>query len=317
MGKYIVKRVLLLIPTILIVCVIVFALMRMVPGDAVDVVVNKLSAQGQAVDEAKVEAMLGLDKPAVQQFFIWLADILRGDLGDSYFQYMPVIDLLKQQLPATIQLGVMSLFFSLLISIPTGLYCAARQDSIGDYTIRGLSTVLVSLPIFWVATLVLIYPSLWWGYSPPMNYVSIFENFGENMRMFLIPSLLSAIGQPGMQIRMVRTMTLEVMRQDYIRTAWSKGVGERTVLFGHAFRNALIPVITMIGGNIAMLLGGNVIMENIFNVPGVGSLLVSALNNRDYPIVQGCVLILAIFVMFINLLVDICYKWIDPRVSLD
>ncbi len=317
MGKYIVKRLLLLIPTILIVCVIVFALMRMVPGDAVDVVVNKLTAQGQAVDEAKVEAMLGLDKPAIQQFFIWLKDILKGDLGDSYFQYLPVLELIKQKLPATIQLGVMSLLFSLIISIPTGLFCAARQDSVGDYGIRGFSTVLVSLPIFWVATLILIYGSLLLGYSPPMTYVSVFEDFAANMRMFLIPALLSAIGQAGMQIRMVRTMTLEVMRQDYIRTAWSKGVGERMVLFGHAFRNALIPVITMIGGNIAMLLGGNVIMENIFNVPGVGSLLVNALNTRDYPIVQGCVLILAVFVMVINLLVDVCYKWIDPRVSLE
>lgn len=317
MGKYIVRRILLLIPTVLIVCVIVFALMRMVPGDAVDVVVNKLTAQGQVVDEAKVEAMLGLDKPAVQQFFIWVKDILRGNLGDSYFQYVPVSDLIKQKLPATIELGVMSLIFSMLISIPTGLFCAARQDNISDYSIRGCSTILVSLPIFWVATLILIYPSLWWGYSPPMTYVSIFENFSTNMKMFLIPALLSAIGQAGMQIRMVRTMTLEVMRQDYVRTAWSKGVGERTVLFVHAFRNALIPVITMLGGNIAMLLGGNVIIENIFNIPGVGSLLVNALNTRDYPIVQGCVLILAIFVMIINLLVDVCYRWIDPRVTLE
>jgi peptide/nickel transport system permease protein len=317
MGHYIVKRTLLLIPAVLIVCVIVFILMRMVPGDAIDVVVNKMAAQGQTVDTAKVEAMLGLDKPAPVQFFSWIKDVLRGDLGNSYFQYVPVSELLALKLPATIQLGIMSLLFSLLISIPAGLYCAARQDSVFDYGIRGFSTILVSLPIFWVATLVLIYPGLWWGYSPPMTYVSIFDDFSTNMKMFLIPALLSAIGQAGMQIRMVRTMTLEVLRQDYVRTAWSKGVGERRVLFIHAFRNALIPVITMIGGNIAMLLGGNVIIENIFNIPGVGSLLISALNTRDYPIVQGCVLILAMFVMFINLLVDICYKWIDPRVTLE
>lgn len=317
MGKYISKRLLLLIPSVLIVCVIVFALLRMVPGDAVTVLTNKLMAAGQEVDEDKVRAMLGLDKPAIQQFFLWLGDILRLDFGDSYFQYVPVMDLIKQNLPATVQLGVMSLIFSMCISIPVGLFCAARQDTVGDYVLRGFSAVLVSLPIFWVATLVLIYPNLWFGYSPPLNYVSPFENFGENMRMFLVPALLSAIGQAGMQIRTVRTMTLEVLRQDYIRTAWSKGVDEKKILFKHAFRNAMIPVVTMIGGNVAMLMGGNVVMEQIFNIPGLGTLMITGLNGRDYPIVQGCVLILAIFVMLINLLVDIAYKWIDPRVTLE
>ena len=184
-------------------------------------------------------------------------------------------------------------------------------------TIRVISTILIALPVFWVATLVLIYPNLWWGWAPKVTYVPIWEHPLENLAMFLPPAILSAIGQAGIQMRTIRTMTLEVMRQDYIRTAWAKGVPERRVLFKYAFRNSMIPIITMIGGSVAMMIGGNVVMENIFNIPGLGQAMVAALNSRDYPIVQGCVLVLSLFVMCINLLVDLAYKWIDPRVSLE
>jgi peptide/nickel transport system permease protein len=317
MGKYVVKRVLLLIPTVLLVCVIVFALMRLIPMDAVAVLQNKLSANGNYVDEDYVRALLGLDKPAIQQFFIWVGGVLRGDLGTSYFDHVTVNSLLASKLPVTLELGILSLVFTNLISIPLGLYCAARQDSISDYTIRIISTILIALPVFWVATLVLIYPNLWWGWAPEIEYVPIWQDPIKNLSMFLLPALLSAMSQAGIQMRTIRTMTLEVMRQDYIRTAWAKGVPERRVLFKYAFRNSMIPIITMIGGSVAMMIGGNVVMENIFNIPGLGSAMVSALNSRDYPIVQGCVLILSLFVMVINLVVDIAYKWIDPRVTLD
>lgn len=317
MGKYVVKRVLLLIPTVFIVCVIVFALMRLIPMDAVAVLQNKLSASGNYVDEEYVRSLLGLDMPAVQQFFVWFFDVIKGDLGDSYFDHTTVNAILASKLPITLELGVLSLVFTNMISIPLGLYCASRQDSISDYTIRVVSTILIALPVFWVATLCLIYPNLWWGWAPEVNYVPFFEDPVQNLKMFLLPALLSAMGQAGIQMRTIRTMTLEVMRQDYIRTAWAKGVPERRVMFRYAFRNAMIPIITMIGGSVAMMIGGNVVMENIFNIPGLGAAMVSALNSRDYPIVQGCVLVLALFVMCINLLVDIAYKWIDPRVQLD
>ncbi len=317
MGKYFVKRVLLLIPTILLVCVIVFVLMRMIPMDAVATLQQKLSANGNYVDEEYVRQLLGLDKPAVQQFFIWIGDVLRGDLGDSYFDHTTVNSILANKLPVTLELGILSLVITNLISIPLGLFCAARQDSISDYTIRVISTILIALPVFWIATLVLIYPNLWWGWAPTVTYVPIWEDPIQNLSMFLLPALLSAIGQAGIQMRTIRTMTLEVMRQDYIRTAWAKGVPERRVLFKYAFRNSMIPIITMIGGSVAMMIGGNVVMENIFNIPGLGQAMVAALNSRDYPIVQGCVLVLSLFVMCINLIVDLAYKWIDPRVTLD
>ena len=204
-----------------------------------------------------------------------------------------------------------------MISIPLGLFCAARQDSISDQTIRTISVILMSLPVFWIGTLVLIYPAKWFGYAPATMYIPFLKSPLQNLSMFIIPSLLGAMTQAGAQIRMVRTMTLEVMRQDYIRTAWAKGVKEKRVLFRHAFRNALIPIITIIGASVAGLIGGSVILESMFNLPGIGQQLVTALSNRDYPLVQGCCLVFSIFVMLINLLVDLCYKWIDPRVELE
>ena len=317
MGKYIVKRVLLLIPTIFIICAIVFGLMRMVPGDAVDIIVNRMTQSGQTVDEAAIRARLGLDVPAVQQFFNWMGNVFRGDLGDSFFQYDSVWNIIKRQLPISLELGVITLILANLISIPLGLFCAARQDSIPDYAIRIIAVVLMAIPMFWLATLVLFYPAQWWGYAPPVVYVSFFQDPIANLQMFLVPAIMGALAQAGMQLRTVRTVVLDTMRQDYIRTAWAKGGKQRVIHFKHAFRNAKIPVITIIGGSIAALVGGNVILENIFNIPGIGQQLVTALGQRDFPMVQGCVLIMSIFVMIVNLVIDVAYKWIDPRVTLD
>lgn len=317
MGKYIVKRVLLLIPTIFIICAIVFGLMRMVPGDAVDIIVNRMTQSGQTVDEAAIRARLGLDVPAVQQFFNWMGSVLRGDLGDSFFQYDSVWNIIKRQLPISLELGIITLILANLISIPLGLFCAARQDSIPDYAIRIIAVVLMAIPMFWLATLVLFYPAQWWGYAPPVVYVSFFQDPIANLQMFLVPAIMGALAQAGMQLRTVRTVVLDTMRQDYIRTAYAKGVKQRVILFKHAFRNAMIPVITIIGASIAALVGGNVILENIFNIPGIGQQLVTALGQRDFPMVQGCVLIMSIFVMIVNLVIDVAYKWIDPRVTLD
>lgn len=317
MGRYIGKRLLLLIPAIILVCVIVFALMRLVPGDAVDSIIYKYSSMGISADREEVEAQLGLDKPAVVQFFIWFKGVLTGDLGDSLFEYESVGSIIGRQLPVTLELGVMTLLFSCILSIPIGLFCAAKQDSIPDYVFRVISILLVSIPVFWIATMVIIYPALWWHYAPPTEYVSFFENPLKNLQMFIVPAILGALMQAGIQMRAVRTMTLEVMRLDYIRTAWAKGIKERVILFKHAFRNAMIPVVTMIGGSAASMIGGSVIMESVFNIPGIGQQVITSLGSRDYPVVQGCVLVFAIFVMVINLIVDVCYKWIDPRINLD
>ena len=317
MGKYLVKRLLLLVLTLFLVCLIVFALLRMVPGSAVDVIVTTYATQGIVVDAAEVEQMLGLDKPFLTQLFNWIGGLLHGDFGDSLFQTESVASIIGRTMPVTLELTILTLIFTNLFSIPLGLYCAARQDSISDNLIRALSVVLMSLPVFWLATLVLVYPAVWFSYAPPTKYVSFFQDPLQNLQMFLIPALLGAITQTGAQLRTVRTMTLEVMRQDYIRTAWAKGIVEKRILLVHAFRNAMIPVITIIGGSVAASIGGSVILENMFSMPGIGQQMVSALGNRDYPLVQGCVLVLSIIVMLVNLLVDLAYKWIDPRIDME
>ncbi|MCI8537328.1 MAG: ABC transporter permease [Oscillospiraceae bacterium] len=317
MGKYIVKRLILLLPSLLLVCTIVFGLMRLIPGSAVDAIVQQMVNAGQSVDRGQVERMLGLDKPAVEQFLIWLGGALRGDLGSSLFDYQPVLKTISTQLPVTLELGIMTLLLSNVISIPLGLFCASRQNSLGDYVIRAIGVVLMAVPVFWIATIALVYPATKWGYAPPMNYVSFFVDPLENLRMFLLPALLGAMTSAGNQLRMVRTMNLEVLRMDYVRTAWAKGAHERLILFRHVFRNAMIPVVTAIGGAAGGMAGGSVILENLFNIPGIGQQMVTALNNRDYPVIQGCVVVFSVIVMLINLLVDISYKWIDPRVELD
>lgn len=317
MGKYILKRVLLLIPTVLVVCVLTFAMMRMLPGTALDYMVKRLTAAGQLVDIESLRAQLGLDQPAITQFFSWIGGVLRGDLGNSLFQYESVGSIIARELPVTIQLGVMELFWTILFSVPLGVWCAARQDGISDYSFRVVAIICMAVPTFLVASVVLVYPAVWWGYAPNIQYVSIFKDFTANMRMFLVPSLIGALAQIGMQLRMVRTCCLETMRTDFVRTAWAKGCGEKRVLLRHVFRNSMIPVITVIGGSVAAIFGGNVILENLFNIPGIGHQLVVALDQRDYTVIQGCVLVMAILVMLVNLLVDICYKWLDPRVEID
>jgi peptide/nickel transport system permease protein len=289
----------------------------MIPGTALDQIMYKYSTAGIEIDREAVAAKLGMDKPAVEQFFIWVGGLLKGNLGDSLFQSESVNSIIARQLPVTLELGILTLILTNVISIPLGLFCAARQDAISDQTIRVISVILMSLPVFWIGTLVLIYPAKWWGYAPATMYVPFLRNPLKNLSMFIVPALLGAMTQAGAQIRMVRTMTLEVMRQDYIRTAWSKGVGERRILFRHAFRNALIPVITIIGSSVAGLVGGSVILENMFSLPGIGQQMVNALSNRDYPLVQGCVLVFSIFVMLVNLIVDLTYKIIDPRVEIE
>lgn len=318
MGKYIVKRLLLLIPTLFLVCLIVFALMRCLPGDAVDALLYRLQTTGNnSATRETAEAMLGMDKPAVVQFFIWLADVLHGDLGDCFFQNSTVQGVIAHNIVPSLELGIFTLIITVVIAIPLGTFCAAHQDSISDYVIRTISLILMSLPVFWIATIVLIYPAIYLHWAPSTEYVGFFKDPIQNLKMFLVPALLGAVTNCGMQLRYVRTVTLETMRMDYIRTARAKGVKGRVVLFRHALRNSMIPVITLIGGCVSALIGGSVILENLYSIPGIGSTVVNALNNRDYPLVQGCILIFSVFAMIVNLIVDVCYKVVDPRVKLD
>ena len=237
-----------------------------------------------------------------------------GTLGNSLLGDWSVEGAIMDRLPVTIELGVMAIVIGLLIALPVGIYSAIRQDTAADYVGRSIAIIGLATPNFWLAIMVMVYPAIWWGWSPPMELIPFTEDPLGNLGVFLIPSLILGTASAASTMRMTRTMMLEVLRQDYIRTAWAKGLKERVVIMRHAVKNALIPVVTLIGLQLPILVGGAVIMENIFNLPGLGRLLLIALNDRDYPVVSGVNLFFATMVIGINLMIDLIYPYLDPRV---
>ena len=314
MRAYIIRRLLLMIPSLLILTVLVFLSVRFIPGDAIDLMTMEYGA-GE-VDREALERELGLDVPFYVQYGRWMEGIfLHGTLGKSLFGgAFSVEEKIVDRLPVTIELGVLAIAIGLVIALPVGIYSAIRQDTAADYMGRSVAIVGLATPNFWLALMVMLYPAIWWGWSPPMQWVPVTEDPLGNLGVFIIPSLILGTYLSAATMRMTRTMMLEVLRQDYIRTAWSKGLKERVVIIRHAVKNALIPVVTLIGLQLPILVGGSVIMENIFNLPGLGRLMVAALEDRDYPVVSGVNLFFATMVMGINLLIDLMYPVLDPRV---
>jgi peptide/nickel transport system permease protein len=221
---------------------------------------------------------------------------------------------IMQSLPVTMELGIMAILVGIIISIPIGVYSAIRQDTIPDYILRSFAVILISIPAFWIGTMIMIYPAIWWGWSPPMQLIPFAKDPLGNLGQFILPAVVLGAGLTGSSMRMTRTMVLEVLRQDYTRTAWAKGLSERVIVTRHVMRNALIPVITIIGMQLPMIIGGSVIIEDIFSLPGIGRLMIEALSQRNYPMVSGINLILATFVIIINLVVDLTYGFLDPRI---
>ena len=330
MRAYIIRRLLLIIPTLFILTILVFLSVRFVPGDVIDSMLGKQEFLGGEVDREALERMLGLDVPVHVQYGRWIGvlpipdwvtgeshfkGLLQGTLGRSlHGGRFPVEERIIARLPVTIELGLMAIVIGLLIALPVGIYSAIRQDTAADYAGRSLAIVGLATPNFWLALMVMIYPAIWWGWTPPMRLITFTEDPLGNLGMFLIPSLILGTASAAATMRMTRTMMLEVLRQDYIRTAWSKGLRERVVIMRHAIKNALIPVVSLIGLQLPILVGGAVIMENIFNLPGLGSLMVVALVDRDYPVVSGVNLVFATAVVGINLMIDLLYPYLDPRV---
>ena len=316
MRAYIIRRLLLIIPTLWILTIIVFLMVRFIPGDVIDIMVDKMELDaGGDVDREAIERLLGLDVPVYVQYGRWVGDILlRGTLGESLWGGWTVEGRIMGRLPLTIELGVMAIVIGLLIAVPVGIYSAIRQDTAADYLGRTAAVIGLATPNFWLALMVMIYPAIWWGWSPPMEWVPFSEDPLGNLGVLIIPSLILGTAMSASTMRLTRTMMLEVLRQDYIRTAWSKGLSERVVVVRHATRNTLIPVVTLIGMSLPILVGGSVIIENIFNLPGLGRLMVVALNNRDYPVVSGINLFFAAVVIGVNLIIDLMYPFLDPRV---
>ena len=240
--------------------------------------------------------------------------LLHGSLGTSLMGDWPVEKGIMERLPVTLELGILAIVIGLVIALPVGIYSAVRQDSAADYAGRSLAILGLAAPNFWLALMVMIFPAIWWGWSPPMRWVPLSENPLGNLGVLLIPSLILGTAASASTMRMMRTTMLEVLRLDYVRTAWSKGLTERVVVVRHAIKNALIPVVTLIGMQLPLLIGGSVIMEHIFNLPGIGRLLLNALQLRDYPVVSGVNLFYASIVMLTILLTDLVYPYLDPRV---
>ena len=314
MKAYVIRRLLLMIPTLLILTVIVFLMVRFIPGDAIDTMVIRLELFD--IDREDLLRSLGLDVPVHVQYGRWISGIvLRGTFGESLFGgATPIEERILAKLPVTLELGLMSIAIALVIALPVGIYSAIRQDRIGDFVGRSVAVIGLATPNFWLGTMVVIYPAIWWGWTPPLEYVPLAEDPSANLGILLVPALILGTAMSAHTMRLTRTMMLEVLRQDYIRTAWAKGLRERLVVIRHAVKNAMIPVVTGIGLSLPLLVGGSAIMENIFNLPGLGRLMVTALQERDYPVISAVNLFFGVAVVVFNLLIDLIYPYLDPRV---
>ena len=307
-----------MILTLFLISIIVFMLIRLIPGNVIDAMMMRARSEGADVtgfDREMLERSLGLDAPIHVQYFRWISDmLLHGNLGESLWEHVSVTTLILSRIAVTFELGLMAVLISIVISLPIGIYSAIRQDTAGDYIGRSTAIIFIAIPGFWIGTLVMVYPSVWWSWSPSVELIHFREDPLGNLWMFFIPSFILGMAMAGGTMRMTRTMMLEVMRQDYIRTAWSKGLKERTVVMRHAVKNALIPVVTILGAELPILVGGAVVLEQIFALPGMGKLMVNALDSRDYPVVSAINLIVATAIVFANLVVDISYAYLDPRI---
>jgi len=311
MRRYVLQRLVLVIPTLLGVTIAISLLVRFIPGGAASAFCSEGCTKEQTV---AIEKSLGLDRPWPVQYVEWLGNALTGDLGEGFQNRRSVADDIRTRLPVTLQLGLMAMIVGLLISLPVGIISAIRQDTLIDYVARSSAVAWLSVPSFWIGTLIIAWGGKLWNWAPPLTYKSFLESPSENLKITVIPALLLGAALSGTVMRLSRAQMLEVMRQDYIRTAWSKGLKERTIISRHAVRNAFIPVITLIGLQVPILVGGSVIVEQIFSVPGIGRYLVTAINQRDYPIIQGVNLVVATVIVFTNLIVDVSYSMLDPRV---
>ncbi len=314
MQRYIVTRVLLTIPTLLIAAFIIFAIMRLLPGDTLEARMTEYVNVNNKENLAALRKDLGLDKPFHEQFITYIGALARGDLGRSLNDGRPVTSYLAPRVPVTLELTVLAAFVSLMIAIPIGILSAIRQDSFLDYILRSAAIIGLSVPNFWLGVMAVLIPALVFGWLPPVEYTLPTENFGQHISQFLIPAFILGLFFSASLMRMTRSMMLEVLRQDYVRTAWAKGLRERVVVVRHATRNALIPVVTILGQEVAFLIGGSIVMEAIFGLPGIGLLLLDSISFRDYPLVQSIVVLMAFAIVIVNLLIDLSYAYLDPRI---
>ena len=317
MSTYVLRRLLLFVPTLVGASILIFVLLRLVPGDIAEILVYQTGSESSAVQRRQIQQIrreLGLDRPIAAQYGDWVAGAVRGDFGQSYVQRRPVADILRERFPRSMQLAILTLLLAVIWAIPLGVVSAVRQNGIVDYLARLVSLSGLSLPLFFTGALILYGLVRFFHWLPPLEFVAFTENPLENLKQLIWPALAQAYYISAPITRLTRSQMLEVVRQDYVRTARAKGLAEGAVIYRHALRNSLLPVVTFIGWWGGRLLGGLVIMEIIFVVPGMGAALIQAVSQRDYPTVQAMVFVMALVFLTVNLAVDLLYAWLDPRI---
>lgn len=313
---YFLRRLLLSIPTIFIVTLIVFTLVRLVPGDVVDIIIGTQNY----LSEQQIEKMyedFGLDKPLFTQYFVWIKSVLSGNLGVSLRSGEDVADMLLQRLPVTLELALLSILFSIILGIPLGIISATKKNTSIDNTIKILGLIGLSSPVFWIGTIFIVLASTYLEKFTIFGYVPFLQDPLKNLQIFLLPAFTLGLMIAAQILRITRTSLIESLSQDYVKVALSKGLKKNKVIFKHAFRNALIPVITFTGIQLGFLFGGSIVIENMFALPGIGRLLLQSVNQRDYPVIQGIILFIVILIIALNLLIDFIYTLVDPRVNLE
>jgi peptide/nickel transport system permease protein len=308
--NYVLRRLLVAIPSLLIASFIVFTLPRLIPGDVVQLMLEE-KAYGKDLEDLR--ARLGLNRPVHVQYLDWLGQVARGDLGESLWTRQTVLSELARRLPVTATLGLMAVAVAVAVGVPVGVIAATRQDGLLDFVARSTAILGLSVPAFVTALLVTLLPAIWWGWTPP-RYVEFTRDPAGHLVQFVLPAVILGVASAAGIMRLTRGMLLEVLRQDYVRTAWAKGLRERAVVLKHALKNAVIPVVTVLGLQVAAIAGGAVIIEWIFGIPGMGQFLVDAITQRDYPVIQGINLVIVTVIVVTNLAVDVIYALLDPRI---
>ncbi len=312
MRDYIIRRLLTLIPILIGISICIFVIMQLIPGDVVSGI---LGIEETPELRAMWEAKLGLDKSPVEQYFSWIGKAVRGDFGESFRTGAPVFPEILSRFRISAELAVLACIIAWIIALPLGVISALKRNSVTDRIVRIVALLGVSVPNFASATLLILFLSKAFHYHTPVKYVGLFENFGTNMQIMILPAFVLGSVMAGSVMRMTRSSMLEVLRQDYIKAVRAKGAPERVTIFRHAFRNSSIPIVTLVGMQIGSLMGGTVVIEQIFSIPGLGQFVLTGISQRDYPVVQGCVLFIAFVYVVVNLLVDILYTYIDPRIT--
>ncbi len=310
MRTYVLRRLVIAVPSLVIATFIVFTLPRLIPGDVVQLMLEE-KAYGKDLEELR--AKLGLDRPIHVQYAAWLGSVGRGHLGASLWTRQPVLTELGRRLPVTLTLGALAIAVAIAIGVPIGVVSAVRQDSALDFFARSAAILGLSVPAFVQAIVIILLPAIWWGWTPMIRFVEFSKDPATHLLQFVLPAAILGVASAAAIMRLTRGMLLEVLRQDYVRTAWAKGLRERVVVLKHALKNALIPVVTVLGLQVAQIAGGAVIIETIFSLPGMGQLLVESIIQRDYPVIQGINLVIVSMIAATNLAVDLLYAVMDPR----